>query len=258
MNPFERSLSLSHSFLSVFVFFPSFPAKYVIFCRLLFCFLVLHDLVYFRECNMCVCAELRLSSGPRLSTSRDFPDFWVMDVADFARIVSIAAASVKPLLLASCFMLLNPLYVPWESRSYIFVLPSAAHIILKNEVLWKKENSKNSTKLRYWGIISWEKACYASNNNELAFFWLCSSFTQHWHDISHHAIELHSNVGDLCSCLTLRKKTKKALKIPIRPSCTLLFLYLFVARNKQIYLLTWIGKAIEPALRDLSFFEGYF
>ncbi len=77
----------------------------------------------------------------------------------------------------------------------------------------------------------------------LHFFWLCSSFAQHWHEISHHAIELHTNVGDLCSCLTLRKKTKKALKI---------------ARNKQIYLLTWIGKALEPALRDLSFFEGYF
>jgi len=106
------SLSLSRVSLCVFVFFPSFPAKYVIFCRLLFSCLVLHDLVYFRECNMCVCAELRLSSGPRLSTSREFPDFWVMDVADFARIVSIAAASVKPLLLASWFMLLNPLYVP--------------------------------------------------------------------------------------------------------------------------------------------------
>jgi hypothetical protein len=85
-----------------------------------------------------------------------------------------------------------------------------------------------------------------------------SSFAHHWHDISHHAIELHTNVGDLCACLTLRKKTKKALKIPIRPSCTPLLLYLFVARNKQIYLLAWIGKALKPALRDLSSFEGYF
>jgi hypothetical protein len=99
---------------------------------------------------------------------------------------------------------------------------------------------------------------FQDKNNELAFFSLCSSFAQHWHDISHHAIELHTNVGDLCSCLTLRKKTKKALKIPIRPSCTPLLLYLFVARNKQIYLLAWIGKALEPALRDLLSFEGYF